>query len=213
MVLSHGVRAFLRSPAALLIRSLILMAVPSGVLLVWQSSDNIRDTNPLFFWFYLLVWLGGFVATGYTGWPLARTALAMVSSDPDPSIERDDWWVRDGFVRTTAVFCFTVAVGTVFLVVPGIMVLMIYSLYPFVIIDRKAKGFGSLAMSSELGRGNRVPLLGVTLVGTLFFAPSIILFAQTDGLARILALWLLGAPALSLLATIMATAYRTLTLR
>ena len=145
------------------------MAVPALVLLVWQSSGSIRDTNPLFFWFYLLVWLGGFVVTGYAGWPLARTALATASPDHSPA--DDDWWVRDGFVRTTAVFCFTVAVGTVFLVVPGIMVLMIYSLYPFVIVDKKAKGFGSLAMSSELGKGNRIPLLGLMVAALLFFAP------------------------------------------
>ncbi len=187
------------------------MAVPALVLLVWQSSGSIQETNPLFFWFYLLIWLGGFVATGYAGWPMARTALAAVSSDYVAA--DDDWWVRDGFVRTTAVFCFTVAVGTVFLVVPGIMVLMIYSLYPFVIVDKKAKGFGSLAMSSELGKGNRMPLLGLMLAALLFFAPSIFLFFQIAGFPGIFALWVLGAPALSLVATIMAAAYRILTRR
>jgi len=202
------VGAFLRSPVPLLIRSLVLMAVPSLVLLVWQSAENLRETNPLFFWFYLLIWLGGFVVTGYAGWPLARTALAAVSPDYAPG--DDDWWVRDGFVRTTAVFCFTVAVGTVFLVVPAILVLMIYSLYPFVIVDRKAKGFGSLAVSSELGRGNRMPLLGLMLAALLFFAPAIILFSQIAGPPGILALWVLGAPALSLVATTMAAAYRIL---
>ena len=209
MAFGHGVSAFLRSPVPLLIRSLVLMAVPSLVLLVWQSAESMRETNPLFFWFYLLIWLGGFVATGYTGWPLARTALATASPDYTPA--DDDWWVRDGFVRTTAVFCFTVAVGTVFLVVPAILVLMIYSLYPFVIVDRKAKGFGSLAMSSEFGKGNRLPLLGLMLAALLFFAPAIVLFFQNPGLPGILALWLLGAPALSLVATIMAAAYRILT--
>ena len=186
------------------------MAVPSLVLLVWQSAENLRETNPLFFWFYLLIWLGGFVGTGYAGWPLARTALATASPDYIPS--DDDWWVRDGFVRTTAVFCFTVAVGTVFLVVPAILVLMIYSLYPFVIVDKKAKGFGSLALSSELGKGNRMPLLGLMLAALLFFSPAIFLFFQISGFPGILALWVLGAPALSLVATTMATAYRILTL-
>ncbi len=201
--------AFLRSPVPLLIRSLVLMAVPSLVLLVWQSAENLRETNTLFFWFYLLIWLGGFVVTGYAGWPLARTALSAVS--PDYVLADDDWWVRDGFVRTTAVFCFTVAVGTVFLVVPAILVLMIYSLYPFVIVDKKAKGFGSLALSSELGKGNRMPLLGLMLAALLFYAPAIYLFFQVAGLPGILALWVLGAPALSLVATIMAAAYRILT--
>ena len=201
--------AFLRSPVPPLIRSLVLMAVPSLVLLVWQSAGTMRETNPLFFWFYLLVWLGGFVVTGYAGWPLARTALATVSPDYIPA--DDDWWVRDGFVRTTAVFCFTVAVGTVFLVVPAVLVLMIYSLYPFVIVDKKAKGFGSLAVSSELGRGNRMPLLGLMLAALLFFAPAVFLFFQMAGFPGILALWVLGAPALSLVATIMAAAYRILT--
>lgn len=201
--------AFLRSPAPLLIRSLVLMAVPSLVLLVWQSAENLRGTNSLFFWFYLLIWLGGFVVTGYASWPLARTALAAVSPDYVPA--DDDWWVRDGFVRTTALFCFTVAVGTVFLVVPAILVLMIYSLYPFVIVDKKAKGFGSLAMSSELGKGNRMPLLGLMVAALLFFAPAIVLFFQIEGPPGILALWVLGAPAFSLVTTIMAAAYRILT--
>ena len=203
--------AFLRSPVPLLIRSLVLMAVPSLVLLVWQSAESLRETNTLFFWFYLLIWLGGFFVTGYAGWPLARTALSAVS--PDYVLADDDWWVRDGFVRTTAVFCFTVAVGTVFLVVPAILVLMIYSLYPFVIVDKKAKGFGSLALSSELGKGNRMPLLGLMLAALLFFAPAIYLFFQIAGPPGILALWVLGAPALSLVATIMAAAYRILPLR
>ena len=202
--------AFLRSPVPLLIRSLVLMAVPCMVLLVWQSAESLRETNTLFFWFYLLVWLGGFFVTGYAGWPLARTALSAVS--PDYVLADDDWWVRDGFVRTTAVFCFTVAVGTVFLVVPAILVLMIYSLYPFVIVDKKAKGFVSLAFSSELGKGNRMPLLGLMLAALLFFAPAIFLFFQVAGPPGILALWVLGAPALSLVATIMAAAYRILTL-
>ncbi|MYH05304.1 MAG: hypothetical protein F4194_02285 [Acidimicrobiia bacterium] len=201
--------AFLRSPVPLLIRSLVLMAVPSLVLLVWQSAESLRETNPLFFWFYLLIWLGGFFVTGYAGWPLARTALSAVSPDHVPA--EDDWWVRDGFVRTTAVFCFTVAVGTVFLVVPAILVLMIYSLYPFVIVDKKAKGFGSLAISSELGKGNRMPLLVLMLAALLFFAPAIVLFFQIAGPPGILALWVLGTPALSLVATIMAAAYRILT--
>ena len=185
------------------------MAVPSLVLLVWQSAESLRETNPLFFWFYLLIWLGGFFVTGYAGWPLARTALSAVSPDHVPA--EDDWWVRDGFVRTTAVFCFTVAVGTVFLVVPAILVLMIYSLYPFVIVDKKAKGFGSLAISSELGKGNRMPLLVLMLAALLFFAPAIVLFSQIAGPPGILALWVLGTPALSLVATIMAAAYRILT--
>ncbi len=201
--------AFLRSPVPLLIRSLVLMAVPSLVLLVWQSAESLRETNTLFFWFYLVVWLGGFFVTGYAGWPLARTALSAVS--PDHVLADDDWWVRDGFVRTTAVFCFTVAVGTVFLVVPAILVLMIYSLYPFVIVDKKAKGFGSLAISSELGKGNRMPLLVLMLAALLFFAPAIVLFSQIAGPPGILALWALGTPALSLVATIMAAAYRILT--
>lgn len=207
-VLGNGVRAFFRSPAPLMIRSLLLLAVPSAVLLVWQSSESMRETNPAFFWVYLLIWLGSFVVTGYVGWPLARAALVAASPDYTPG--GGDWWVRDGFVRATTAFSFTVAIGMVFLVIPGVMVLMIYTFYPFLILERKAKGFTSLALSSELTRGNRMRLLLVVTVLVALFVPGGALFYLRTGTLGILSFWVLGAPALSIGAATMATAYKTL---
>ncbi len=186
------------------------MVVPSTVLLVWQASANTRADNPLFFWVYLLIWLGSFAVAGYVGWPLARAAMAATAAQPERYTQRDDWWVRDGFVRTTAAFSFTVAVGMVFLVIPGVMVLMIYTFYPFLILDRKAKGFAALAASSELTRGKRTRLLALVLMLLVFFAPAGALFyLWGPGPIGIVAFWLLSAPALSVGAVTVAFAYRT----
>ena len=210
-VFVQGLRVFFEHQTALLVRSLYLLAVPSVVLVVWQASEDTRDSNPLFFWVYLLIWFGSFAVAGYAGWPLARTVLAAASPDADPSLHGDDWWVRDGFVRATAVFSFTVAVGTVFLVIPGLMVLMIYTFYPFLIVERKAKGFSALAASSELTTGNRMRLLGLVLILTLLFVPAGWLFyLWGPGTTGIVAMWALGAPALSVAAATMASAYRTI---
>ncbi len=209
-VLLQGIRAFLNSPAALTARSLYVSAVPAVVLVIWQASENTREGNPLFFWVYLFIWCGSFFVTGYVGWPLARTALAAASADLS-SDRDDDWWVRDGFVRATAAFSFTVAVGMVFLVIPGLMVLMIYTFYPFLIIEKKTKGFMSLAMSAELTRGNRMRLLVVVLVMAVLFVPAGALFYLWEpGLARVLAFWVLSAPALAVAAATVAAAYRIL---
>lgn len=208
-VLAHGVRAFFREPAPLMARSLLLLTVPAVVLLIWQASESTRETNPLFFWVYLLIWLGSFVVAGYLGWPLARAALAAASPDRPP--QEGDWWVRDGFVRATAVFSSTVAVGFLFLLIPGLMVLMIYTFYPFLIIERKSKGFLSLAVSAELTRGNRMRLLVLVLVLTVLFIPAGWLFyLWTPGTLGILAFWLLGAPALAIGAATVAAAYRAI---
>ncbi len=187
----------------------MLLAVPVMVLLVWQSSEGTRENNPLFFWLYLLIWLGSFLVAGYVGWPLARSALAAVSPETTP--EDGDWWVRDGFVRATAAFSFTVAVGMVFLVIPGLMVLMIYTFFPFLIIERKAKGFLSLAQSAELTRGNRMRLLVLVLVLTALFIPAAYSYTQWGpGALGVVAAWLLGTPVLALGAVTMAAGYRTL---
>lgn len=210
-VLSEGIRAFLNSSTALMTRSLYVLAVPGVVLAIWQASESTRESNPLFFWIYLFIWFGSFFATGYVGWPLARTALAAAT--PGLSSDRDDdWWVRDGFVRATAAFSFTVAVGMVFLVIPGLMVLMIYTFYPFLIIERKTRGFMSLAMSAELTSGNRMRLLVVALVMVALFIPAAAWFYRSGpGMVGILGFWVLAAPALSVAAATMAAAYRILT--
>lgn len=208
-VFGRGVRAFFLYPGPLMARSLVLLAVPAIVLLIWQASEAMRETNPLFFWVYLLIWLGSFVVAGYVGWPLARAALAAAASDYTPQDE--DWWVRDGFVRATAVFSSTVAVGFLFLLIPGLMVLMIYTFYPFLIIERKSKGFLSLAVSAELTRGNRMRLLVLVLILTALFIPAGWLFyLWTPGTLGILAFLLLGAPALAISAATVAVAYRTI---
>lgn len=126
--------------------------------------------------------------------------------------------MRDGFVRCSAVFFLTVAVGTVFFIVPGIMVLMIYSLYAFLIVERRASGFQALARSAEMTSGNRIRLLGVVFVCAVLFVPGLAalywiatLYGGEQGLAGIIALWILGTPAVALSFTSLAAAYRELT--
>ena len=203
-VLREGLAGFGRDPSSLLIRSAYLMAVPTAVLLVSRSTDN--------YWANLLVWLLGLALGGYAAWPLSRTALAAVSPGRGRTLSGEDWWVRDGFVRASAAFYFTVAVGTLFLIVPGIMVLMIYSLYPFLIVERKAEGFQALALSSELTRGNRIRLLGLVVICLAQFVPAgaLLYWAGTNPLG-IVGVLVLGTPALALTSTIGAAAYRTLT--
>lgn len=201
-VFSEGVKVFLKSQTALLTRSLFVLAVPVMILLVDYANDN--------YWMNLLVWLVAVGGSGYATWPLSRAALAAASPEPSLASKRQDWWVRDGFVRATAAFSFTVAVGTLFLVIPGLMVLMIYTFYPFLIVEKRAKGFAALAKSSELTKGNRIPLLGLVLASAVLFVPAGALFyLWGPGPLGIFALWVVGAPALSVAAATMAEAYRT----
>ena len=202
--LREGLAGYRRDPASLLVRSAYLMAVPTAILLLDRSTDN--------YWANLAAWLLGLVLGGYAAWPLSRTALAAVSPRRRSSLARDDWWVRDGFVRASAAFFFTVAVGTVFLIVPGLMVLMIYSLYPFLIVERRAEGFQALALSSELTRGNRIRLLRLVVVCLVLFAPAAALLYLTGTSAPVvIGMLVLGTPALALASVIWAAAYRTIT--
>lgn len=202
-VLSEGMAGFGRHTNRLLSRSSYLMAVPALVLLVSRASDS--------YWLNLLLWLVGLPLAGYAAWPLSRTALAAVSSDRSGRPPRDDWWVRDGFVRASVAFFLTVAVGTVFLVVPGIMVLMIYSLYPFAIVERRAGGFQALALSSELSRGNRIRLLRLVVVCLAFFVPgAAFLYLWSSSPWAAIAFWVVGTPALAATSTVLASAYRAI---
>ena len=203
-LLREGWAGFGRHPSSLLARSAYLMAVPTAVLLVGRSTDN--------YWAELAVWLLGLVLGGYAAWPLSRTALVVVSAGSRGGSSGGDWWVRDGFVRASVAFFFTVAVGTVFLIVPGIMVLMIYSFYAFLIVERRAKGFQALALSSELTRGNRIRLLRLALVCLALFAPAAaLLYLSQSSTPGIIGMLVLGTPALALTSTTGAAAYRTIT--
>lgn len=189
-----------------MVRAAVLMAVPTGVLLVALATGN--------YWTNLALWILALVVAGYAAWPVSRTALAAVSPGARAGPPRDDWWVRDGFVRSSAVFFLTVAVGTLFFIVPGIMVLMIYSLYLFLIVERRASGFQALALSAQLTSGNRIRFLGVVFVCAMLFVPGLAALAAINGgeqgLAGIMALWVLGTPALALSFTSLAAAYREL---
>jgi hypothetical protein len=203
-VFGDGLTGLGRSPFSLLVRSASVMAVPTAVLLIRQATDS--------FWTHLVVWLLGLALGGYAAWPLATTALSTVSPGRKAGVSGDDWWARDGFVRASVVFLFTVAVGTVFLVVPGIMVLMIYSLYAFLIVERKATGFEALALSSELTRGNRVRLLRLVLICLLLFVPAgAALYVSSRTPMGVIGMLVLGTPALALASATWAAAYRTIT--
>ena len=202
-MLRNGLAGFRAGGGALVVRAAVLMAVPAAVLLVPLAIDG--------YWTNLALWILALVVAGYAAWPISRTALAAVSPGAPMAPSPDDWWVRDGFVRCSAVFFLTVSVGTVFFVVPGIMVLMIYSLYPFLIVERRAAGFPALAQSSHLTSGNRIRLLGVVVTCAALFAPGAAAFyAGNQGLAAIFALWLLGTPAVAFGFTSLAASYREL---
>lgn len=208
-VLQNGLAGFRAGGGALMIRAAVLMGVPAGLLVV-QSATG--------YWTDLALWILALVVAGYAAWPISRTALAVVSPGSRTGPPQEDWWVRDGFVRCSAVFLLTVAVGTVFFVVPGIMVLMIYSLYAFLIVERRASGFRALARSAEMTSGNRIRLLGVVFVCAILFVPGMAalywiasLYGGEQGLNGIIALWILGTPAVALSFTSLAAAYRELT--
>lgn len=208
-VLRKGLDGFRAGGGALMIRAAVLMGVPAGLLVV-QSVTG--------YWTDLALWILALVVAGYAAWPISRTSLAVVSPGSRTGPPQEDWWVRDGFVRCSAVFFLTVAVGTVFFIVPGIMVLMIYSLYAFLIVERRASGFQALARSAEMTSGNRIRLLGVVFVCAVLFVPGLAalywiatLYGGEQGLAGIIALWILGTPAVALSFTSLAAAYRELT--
>ena len=208
-VLRSGLAGFRAGGSALLVSAAVLMAVPTAVRLVSLATGN--------YWTNLALWILALIVAGYAAWPVSRTALAAVSPRARTEPPPDDWWVRDGFVRSSAVFFLTVAVGTLFFIVPGIMVLMIYSLYAFLIVERRATGFQALARSAEMTSGNRIRLLGVVFVCAMLFVPGMAALYWTgtlngggQGLAGSIALWILGTPALAISFTSVAAAYREL---
>ena len=208
-VLQNGLAGLRTGGGGLTARAAVLMAVPTAVLLVRLAIGS--------YWTNLALWILALVLAGYAAWPVSRTALAAVSPVSRTGPPREDWWVRDGFVRTSAAFFLTVAVGTLFFIVPGIMVLMIYSLYAFLIVERRASGFQALARSAEMTSGNRIRLLGVVFVCAMLFVPGVAalywmatLSGGEQGLAGIIALWILGTPAVAFGFTSLAAAYREL---
>lgn len=208
-VLRNGLAGFRAGGGPLVARAGILMAVPTAVRLVSVATGN--------YWTNLALWILALVVAGYGAWPVSRTALAAVSPGAGTGPPRDDWWARDGFVRSSAVFFLTVAVGTLFFIVPGIMVLMIYSLYAFLIVERRATGFQALARSAEMTSGNRIRLLGVVFVCALLFVPGVAalywmgtLNGGGQEVAGSIAFWLLGTPAVAISFTSVAAAYREL---
>ncbi len=202
-VLAKGLGVLRADPGRLLVRASLLMAIPALVIGVRQATDS--------YWLNMLLWLFSLVLGGYAAWPLSRSVLAAASpgrSGPPPG---DDWWVRDGFVRASVAFYLTVAVGIVFLVVPGFMIAMIYGLYPFLIIERRARGFHALALSSDLTRGNRIRLLRLQLVCLLLFVPAgACLYLWNPHPLGVVAFWAVSTPAMAATFSIMAGAYRTL---
>ena len=184
-----------------MLHSALVLAVPAAVLLFRRATDD--------YWTNLAVWLAALVLAGYASWPLSRTALASVSPGSSGRAAQEDWWVRDGFVRASVIFFITVSVGLLFLVIPGLMVLMIYSLYPFVIIERKAAGLQALTRSSELTGGNRIRLLRLLLISLLTLAPAVAaLYVWGADPWGIIVAWVLGVPGLALTSANVAAAYR-----
>ncbi len=202
-ILAEGVAVFRKDAGRFVIRAAPLMAIPTLVIAVRQATGD--------YWLNLLLWLLSLILAGYAMWPLSRSVLSAVSARAVTPPPRDDWWVRDGFVRTSVAFFLTVAVGIVFLVVPGFMVAMIYGLYPFLIIERRARGFQALALSSDLTRGNRIRLLRLQLVCLLLFAPGgACLYLWSSNPLGMVAFWAVGTPALAAAFSTMAVAYRKL---
>ena len=210
-VLKEARQGFRGNSYPLMARASLLMAVPAVVLLIRTATDN--------YWAYLTIWTLGLVIMGYTSWPLARTALAAVT--PGMVAPSEDWWVRDGFVRASMGFFLTLLIGLLILVIPALMVAMIYSLYPFCIIEKRAKGMQSLAMSSEWSRGNRLRILRILVFCSALFVPALIalnLSNQTDPfmgmelrdmeMLGILGFWVFGIPALAFTSVFVAAAYR-----
>ncbi len=60
-----------------------------------------------------------------------------------------------------------VVMGLVLLIVPGVVLWLMFSQFLFLIVDRNAGVFDSLAMSRELTRGNKMTLLVVFLAAVL----------------------------------------------
>jgi len=210
-ILKEARRGFRGNSYPLMARASLLMAVPAIVLLI-----NTTDPN---FLAYLAFWTLGLAIVGYTAWPLARAALAAVT--PELGARSDDWWVRDGFVRASMGFFLTFGVGVVLFVVPALMVAMIYSLYPFLIIEKRAKGMQALAVSSEWSTGNRLRILRVLIFGMALFVPALISlnFVRQDtsfmgmelgdiAVVATFGFWVFGTPALAFSSVLVAAVYR-----
>ncbi len=97
-------------------------------------------------------------------------AVLKVASDVAPST--DDFMpetsVALSFIWATIIFCFFAFVGTLLLVIPGIIVILRLSLVYYFVIDKKIKGWDATKASWEATKGYSWSMLG-------FFVCSIII--------------------------------------
>jgi hypothetical protein len=107
-----------------------------------------------------------------------------------------------------------VGVGSLLLVVPGVIVWLMWSQYSYLIVDRNLGPLEALRVSGEIVRGNKAELLGIYLASFLpvgIMAGSILIAAPTTPWNRQLApqlVVLLFTPWLDLMSTV---CYRVLT--
>ena len=78
------------------------------------------------------------------------------------------------YIVASLIFGMAVFVGALFLILPGLVVLVFLFFYDYVLVDRRTGILGSLRGSAELGEGHRIPiflflvaLVAINILGAL----------------------------------------------
>ena len=102
-----------------------------------------------------------------------------------------------GYFAVTLLSGLAVSVGFILLIIPGIILMLMFTCAPAVYLDGKAGVLDSLSVSTNITRGNRLTILGLFLVNFLLAFLATVL---TCGLA-----WFLTEPFFALLTAVIYT--------
>ena len=155
--LSYGWKAYLRNLGPMLLLALIIVAVNLILSYVGGALDNAASQIALNF---LSVIVGIILAMG-----LIRASLAVVQGDrPDAAmLVRTDGF--GSYFVAAIIFVACAFLGFVLLIIPGIIVVVMWDFFGYVIVETPTtRATDALRRSAAITKGHRWQLLGLGLV-------------------------------------------------
>lgn len=150
--------ALYKEHAGLLIGGLVLFVIPYGVFMgmVDQfNSDAIELIVSLLFVVFAILW-----QAGYTG-VIIRLAEGKKQKFADLASFLDRTFA---FTLVTILQTLVIIAGLLFFIIPGIIFAMMFSMAPFLVLDKKIGVIEAMKKSAEITKGNRFDLLGFTIL-------------------------------------------------
>ncbi|MDB2614153.1 hypothetical protein N9Y92_03220 [Chlamydiales bacterium] len=152
----------------------MLIIWPIVSICIWSFSPCAQVANSAavtFSWSCLIFYIIGLFVNAFFYLGFVHAALQVVKNG---KATFSNFWSEGTkilyFVIAQIIFSFIFSVGMFLLVFPAIIWGVKFSMYPYVIVDKKANGWNSLALSSKVTMGAKWDLLGFYMIeGLLLF--------------------------------------------